>query len=91
MLVCCCVCVGVCVAVCVAVCVVCGPDDRPFAGPPSAGPPKISRFFFLLTPPFSFFFSLSGGPFVEFWWCFGQPGPSNVLVFALGLSCETPA
>ena len=36
------------------------------------------------------FFSLSGGLLVEFWWCFGRPGPSNVRVFALGLSCESP-
>ena len=27
----------------------------------------------------------------NFLWCFGRPGPSNVRVFALGLSCETPA
>ena len=36
------------------------------------------------------FFSLSRGLLVEFWWCFGLPGPSNVRVFALGLSCESP-
>ena len=90
---------------------------------PKGGGPKISRFFFPLPPPFSFFFSLSGGSsrvfffslwrsshvfffslwrssrvffspcgslLVEFWWCFGRPGPSNVRVFALGLSCESP-
>ena len=71
------------------------PLDRP-----SAGPPKISRFFFFL-PPFSFFFSLSGDLLVsfflslgvclvEFWWCFWSVGSSNVLVFALRLYCETP-
>ena len=68
--------------------------------PPSARPPKISRFS-LYRPHFrSFspsgdllvsFFSLFGGLLVEFWWCFGLPGPSNVRVFELGLSCEPPA
>ena len=37
------------------------------------------------------FFPLSGGLLVEFWWCFGRSGSSNVLVFALGLSCGSPA
>ena len=27
---------------------------------------------------------------MEFWWCCGRPGPSNVRVFALGLSCDSP-
>ena len=93
-----CWCVCVWVGVCV-VCVLCGPDDRPFAGPP-----KFSRFFPLSRPHFrSFFLSLGifsclflslslslGGLLVEFWWCFGLAGPSNVRVFALGLSCESP-
>ena len=43
-----------------------------------------------LTMTFSFL-CLSGGLLVEFWWCFGRPGPSNVHVWALGLSCEAPA
>ena len=57
-LVCWCVCVCVCV-LCWCVWVgVCGPDGRLSAGPPSAGPPKISTCF-PLPPPLSFFFSLS--------------------------------
>ena len=75
--------------------------------------PKISRFFFFLMLPFSFFFSLSlgifsclffsplrvssriffplsGGLHVEFLVVFWSVGTSNVLVFALGLSCENP-
>ena len=77
------------------------PDPPPSPGPPSAGPPKISRFFFLLPPHFHSFFlppgifsclssSLWGssrGILVVFW----SVGTSNVLVFALWLSCETPA
>ena len=47
--------------------------------------------FFSLWGSFRVFFSLSGGLLVEFWWCFGRLGPSNVRIFALGLSCETPA
>ena len=50
------------------------PTDRP---PPDR--PKISRFFFLLPPPFSFFFSISGDLLVEFWWCFGRSGPQTCL------------
>ena len=42
------------------------PLDRPHVGPPSAGLPKIFTFFFLLPPPFSFFFSLSGDLLVSF-------------------------
>ena len=45
--------------------------------------------FFPLPPPFSFFFSFTGGLLVGFWWCFGGPGPSHVRVFAVGLSCES--
>ena len=49
-----------------------------------------SRVFFSLTRGSSrVFYSLSGGLLVEFWWCFGRPGPSNVRVFALELSCES--
>ena len=81
------------------------PPDRPHrTGPPSEIPPKISRFFFLLPLPFhSFFLSLeifsclffslrvsscvflplSAGLLVE------SVTTSNVLVFALKLSCET--
>ena len=64
---------------------------QPSAGQPSAGPPKISLFFF--PPPATIFIllSLSWGPFVEFCWCFWRPEPWNVHIWALGLSCETPA
>ncbi len=61
-------------------------------GAQKGGGPKISRFFFFPLPPqFSFFLLSLGGPFVEFWWCFRRPEPENVHVWALGLSCETPA
>ena len=89
------------------------PRRVPEGGWPEGGGPKISRFLFLLPPPFSFFFSLSLGIFsclffslrvssrvfpplsggssrgilVVFW----SVGTSNVFVFALKLSCETPA
>ena len=43
--------------------------------------------FFLFVGSSRVFFSLSWG-LLEFWWCFGRLGPSNVRVFALGLSCE---
>ena len=43
-------------------------------------------------PPFSLFcVSLFGCLLVEFWWCFRRLGPSNVHLWALGLSCEAPA
>ena len=44
------------------------PLDRPSPGPPFPSP-KISLFFFPLSPQNSFFSSLSGGLLVEFW-CF---------------------
>ena len=46
------------------------PLDNPPPDNPSAGPPKISLFFF--PPPATIFIllSLSWGPFVEFCWCF---------------------
>ena len=61
--------------------------------------PKFELFFFPSPAPFSLLFSLSqgvfsclfflslAGLFVEFWW-FEAPGPSNVHVWALGLSSE---
>ena len=55
---------------------------------PTMDCPKF-RSFFPLPLPLSHF--LSGCLLVEFWWCFSRPGPSNVYVWALGLSCETPA
>ena len=50
-----------------------------------------SCLFFSLRVSSRVFFPLSGGLFVEFWWCFGRSGTPNVLVFTLGLSCKTPA
>ena len=78
------------------------PSDRPPSDCPPPDRPKFHAFFSFSHPPFSFFLSLSGCLLVsfclslevflvEFWSCFGRSGPSNVLVFALGLSCETPA
>ena len=65
------------------------PPDRP---PPES--PKFRAFFSFSRSHFHLFFSLwgssrvfflSGGLLVECWWCFGRSGPSNVLVFALGM------
>ena len=66
---------------CVLLCMfgLCGPPFRRTALPPSAGPPKNSRFFHSPATMFVLSFSLWGS------------GPSNVHVRALGLSCETPA
>ena len=66
------------------------PDNPPPDNPPPDRP-KFRSFFSLLPPQFSFFSPSLGGPFVEFWWCFWRPGPCNVHVRALRLSCETPA
>ena len=70
------------------------PPDSPSAGPspdsPSAGPPKVSPFFPSPAPIFALFVSLWGSSRV-FLVVFEAPGPSNVHVWALGLSCETPA
>ena len=60
-----------------------GGEDR------RGGRPKISRFFFLLPLPFSFF-SLSPGLLVEILVVFWSVGTLNVLVFALGLPCGSP-
>ena len=43
--------------------------------------------FFPLPPPTSLFFSLTVCFLVEFWWFLWRPGPSNVHVWALELSC----
>ena len=64
---------------------------RPLCTAPSPGPPPpLDRpkflVFFPLPPQILFFFPSLGGPFVEF----EAPGPSNVHVWALGLSCEAP-
>ena len=72
----------------------------PKGGAPKGGRPKISRFFFLLLHPFSFFFSLrvssrvffprSGGLLVEFWWCFGRSGLQMYLFSPSGCLVEAP-
>ena len=46
------------------------PPDPPSTGHPSAGPPKISLFFFPFPPPFRSFCVSLGLFLVEFWWCF---------------------
>ena len=61
----------------------------PSARPPSAGPPKISIFFSPL-PQFAFFLHSLGGLLVEFW-CRFEGRDTRCHVWALGLSCETPA
>ena len=66
-----------------------GPSP-PYTGPPSAGPPKISLFLFPFPPHFRSFCLSLGCLLVEFWWCLFVAWPSNVHVWALGLSCETP-
>ena len=48
-----------------------GSPDLEKLGPPEGGGLKISRFFFLLPPPFSFFFSLSGCLLVSFFLSLG--------------------
>ena len=53
---------------------------QPSAGQPSAGPPKISLFFSLLPPQFSFFFPSLVGPSLNFVGVFEASGPSNVHV-----------
>ena len=61
------------------------------AGPsPSARPPK-NRVFSLSRHNLHSFFPLSGGPFVEFWWCFKGRGPEIFKFGILGLSSEAPA
>ena len=70
-----------------------GPEPRK-GGPEGLGArrvggPEISRFFFTLPPQNSFFSSLSGGPFVEFW-CFRRPGRSNVHVWGSRVVVRSP-
>ena len=90
LLLCCCfVVVCCCVLLCVVVCCcVLDPPVLPCAGPPCgppcAGPPHAGPL------PFSLFLSLFGCLLVDFW-CFRRSGHSNVPIWALGLSCETPA
>ena len=62
------------------------PMDRP-----SRGPPKISLFFPSPAAKFVLFFPLLGVVSLNFGGVFEGPGPSNVHVWALWLSCETPA
>ena len=78
---CCCVWVWVCV---VGVFRASPPD-------PSARPPKISLFFSLSHHSFFILFSLSFGLFRWILLVFWRPEPCNVHIWALGLSCETPA
>ena len=59
-------------------------------GGPKGGGPKISRFFFPVPPQNSFFFSLSGGLLVAFWWCLKRRGPEMCTFGVLGLSCASP-
>ena len=77
------------------------PNPETGCGLRSGGAQNFALFFFLLQPPFSFFFSLfrifsrlffplSGGPLVNFWWLFWSVRTSNVLVFAFRLSCGSP-
>ena len=54
------------------------------------GGPKFHSFRSLFRLHFHSFCPL-GGLLVEIWRCFQAPGPSNVCVWALGLSCEAPA
>ena len=67
------------------------PDcGAPKCGAPKGGVQKISRFFFLLPPPFSFFFSLLEsfrgiGGVIE------SRDPQMCTFGVLGLSCEAPA
>ena len=56
------------------------PRRVPEGGWPEGGGPKISRFFCLLPPPFSFFFSLSGDLLVSF---FLSPGVFSCLSSSL--------
>ena len=52
---------------------------------PKGGGPKISRFFPLLPPQFSFFSPSLGGSFVEFWWCLKRRGPEMCTFQGPGL------
>ena len=71
------------------------PFGAPKGGTPKVGPPKgggAQNFVLFVSSPatISLFLCLSGC-LVEFLVVFKAPGPSNVHVWALGLSCETPA
>ena len=57
--------------------------------PPSADRPKFRTF--SSRHNFLSFFSLLGGPFVEFWWCLKRWGPEVCTFGVLGLSREAPA
>ena len=70
-------------------------DEPRNMGPQRAGPRRVGplrwgaqhfAFFFPLPPQFSFSLPSLAGLLVEFWWFFEALGPSNVNVWALGLS-----
>ena len=67
------------------------PPEPPSPEPPSAGPRKISLFIFPSPATIFILSSLSWGCSREMLVVFEAPGPSNVHVWALGMSCETPA
>ena len=104
-----CVCGGLCVLLCMlcVVCVVrvsvvvveetgwrgLGSADRPPAGPPSAGPPKISAFFFFfpLPPPYSLFFASLGVFSWNFGGVFEGRDPQMCTFGLLGCRVKPPA
>ena len=67
------------------------PPDPPPPDPPPPDRPKFRSFFFPLPPQFLLFSPSLVGPFRGILVVFEAPRPSNVHVWALGLSCETPA
>ena len=52
---------------------------------------NFALFFSTLPPQNSCFSSLSGGLFVEFWWCLKRRGAQMCTFGVLWLSCEAPA
>ena len=100
---CCCVLLLLCVVVVVVVVVLCVGCGCWFSTSGPALRRKTRRrtslrwtaqncaFFFPSHAAISFLFSLSGCFLVEVGGCFRRQGPSNVRVWALGLSFETPA
>ena len=60
-------------------------------GAPKGGDPKFRAFFSLFHRKIRSFSSLSGGLYVEFWWCLKRQGPEMCTFGVLGLSCANPA